>query len=379
MRLLLVTQDFPPDVGGTQTYAYELAQHLSPLCEDLLVMAPDFPGSVAFDAGCSFEVVRIPARDLFPIRAIPPLRALARRRRFDTALHVQWPVALPALLARRSGWPKRVHIAAHGRELLYQPPWPAPLPRLYDRTRRWILNQADHFFPVSRFTGTLLEQAGVPSEAMTVVHNGTDPQQFAPFDASVLRETLGVAERKVVLTVCRLVPRKGVDLVIRALPRVIETVPEVVYLIVGAGPDEDRLRALVQDRGVGDSVRFLGKIDQDALPEHYNAADLFVMPARFDTPHVEGFGIVYLEANACGLPVIGGRSGGVPDAVLENETGLLVDPDDPAGLADAMIDLLTQPELAERFGEQGRNRVVEEASWKRISHRLYLEMERRAP
>jgi phosphatidylinositol alpha-1,6-mannosyltransferase len=379
MRLLLVTQDFPPDVGGTQTYAYELARHLAPLCDDLLVMAPDFPGAGAFDAACGFEIMRVPARDLFPIRAIARLHGLARRRRFDTAFHVQWPVALPALLARRSGWPKRVFIAAHGRELLYQPPWPKPLLPLYNWTRRWILHQADHLFPVSRFTGTLLRQAGVPPGAITVVHNGTDPQHFSPFDASVLREALGVARRQVVLTVCRLVPRKGVDLVIRALPRVIEAVPEAVYLIGGAGPDEARLRALVQDNGVGDYVRFLGKIEQDALPEHYNAADLFVMPARFDTPHVEGFGIVYLEANACGLPVIGGRSGGIPDAVLENETGLLVDPDDPAALADAKIHVLTPPELADRFGEQGRNRVVEEASWNRIAYRLFQEMAQRAP
>lgn len=370
MRLLLVTQDFPPDVGGTQTYAYELARRWVRACEDFAVVAPAVDGADAVDAALPFDVFRVRASyDTLSFRAFPLLRRLAARRGFDTAFHVQWPTALAGLAARRAGALRRVCIAAHGRELLMTP-HPRPLAPLYDGLRTRLLTRADALFPVSRYTAGLLEARGVAPGRVTVVPNGTDAARFAPGDATDLREALGVADRRVVLTVCRLVPRKGVDTVLRALARTAAACPDVVYLIGGTGPDRPRLEALARAEGVADRVRFLGRIPDEALPHHYRACDVFVMPSRLDPPHVEGFGIVFLEANACGKPVIGARTGGIPDAIREGETGLLVEPDDPAALAEALTDLLTHPDRAARLGRQGRTRVLAEATWDHVAARL---------
>ncbi len=370
MRLLLVTQDFPPDVGGTQTYAFELARRWAPNCADFAVVAPQVSGAAAHDAALPFGVIRVHASyDTLSFRALRPLLQLAAHRGFDTTFHVQWPTALSALAARRMGKLRRVYVAAHGRELLLAP-LPSLFNPLYRRLRDRVLTHADGLFPVSRYTGDLLKQRGVGPGRITVVPNGTDAERFAPCDATALRQALGVADRRVVLTVSRLVPRKGIDTVLRALARTAAAVPDVVYLVGGSGPDRPRLEALARAEGVADRVRFLGRIPEEALALHYNACDVFVMPARLDPPHVEGFGIVFLEANACGKPVIGARTGGIPDAILDGETGLLVEPDAPGALAEAMIRVLRQPELADRLGRQGRTRVLAEATWDHVASRL---------
>ncbi len=375
MRLLFLTQDFPPDVGGTQTYAFELARRLAGRCEAFTVIAPRVSGCAETDRALPFEVVRVRASyDTLSVKALGPVLARTRRP-FDAAFHVQWPTALATLPARRLGRLRRIFVAAHGRELLFNP-LPAPLGAPYERLRRSVLTHADRLFPVSRYTGGLLERAGVSPERMTVLSNGADPDRFSPGDASALRARLGVADRRVVLSVCRLVPRKGLDTVIRALPRVAEAVPEVVYLIGGDGPDRPRLEALARETGVAERVRFLGKIPDAELPDHFRACDVFVMPSRLDPPHVEGFGLVFLEANACGKPVIGARTGGIPDAVADGETGLLVAPDDAAGLADAMTRVLADPDLARRLGERGRARVLEGFTWNHLADRLYEAMAR---
>jgi phosphatidylinositol alpha-1,6-mannosyltransferase len=211
----------------------------------------------------------------------------------------------------------------------------------------------------------------VPAGRIQVIHNGTDPARFYPTDASVLRHDLGLSDRKVLLTISRLVPRKGIDTVLRSLPQIAQSVPNVYYLIGGDGPDRARLEALVEQLGVAHRVRFLGKIPYDDLVRYYNMADVFVMPSRENMPFVEGFGIVFLEANACGKPVVGARSGGIPDAVLNGKTGLLVEPDDEVELAQALIRLLTDEYLAAQLGQQGQQRVVQEANWDRVAERLY--------
>ncbi|RMF57698.1 MAG: glycosyltransferase family 1 protein [Bacteroidetes bacterium] len=370
MRLLLVTQDFPPDTGGTQTYAFELARRLAPRCEAFAVVAPRVEGWQEVDAALPLRVIRVRAGyDSLSVKALP---ALLRHTRvpFDASLHVQWPTALAGLAARRLRRLRRVYVAAHGRELLFNP-LPAPLAGAYHRLRRLALTRADHLFPVSRYTSDLLADAGIPPERRTVVHNGTDPDRFAPQDPMPLRARLALGDRPTLLTISRLVPRKGLDTVLQALPRVAEAVPQVVYLIGGTGPDRPRLERLAHELGVASHVRFCGRIPDDDLPTYYSAADVFVMPSRLDPPHVEGFGIVFLEANACGTPVVGAHTGGIPDAIVDGETGLLVPPDDPAALARALTGLLLNPPLARRMGLNGRRRVVTAFTWDHAADRLY--------
>lgn len=373
MRLLLITQDFPPDVGGTQTYAYELARRLAGRCADFAVVAPQRPGDTAVDATLPFEVVRVRASyDALSIKALGPVLRLARQRGFDTAYHVQWPTAIATLLARPLGGPKRIFVAAHGRELLLEPLAHVPfLNTLYNGLRSTVLRCVDGLFPVSHYTGNLLKARSVRPERIRVLNNGTDPARFHPMDATALREDLGLTGRKVLLTISRLVPRKGIDTALHALQRILETVPEAFYLIGGDGPDQERLVSLAQHLGVADRVRFLGRIPYDDLRRYYNVGDVFVMPSRQDEPYVEGFGLVFLEANACGKPVVGARSGGIPDAVQDGKTGLLVAPDDVAGLADALIRLFTDTDFATALGRNGREHVLKEANWDRVADRLY--------
>lgn len=377
MRLLLITQDFPPDVGGTQTYAYEVARHLAERCERLVVLAPRLAGAEAVDATLPYEVVRVPASyDTFGLKTWWPVLKLMRQDPFDTAFHVQWSSAPATLAARPFGGPRRIFIAAHGRELLIEPLAARSkiLQAGYNRVRAYVLHHADVLFPVSRYTRRLLIDSGLPAHRITVVHNGTDPATFYPANVEDLRQELGLANRKVVLTVSRLVPRKGIDTVLRALPRVAEQLSDVSYLIGGDGPDRARLEALTRRLRLTKRVRFLGVIPHEMLYRYYNACDVFVMPSREDPPYVEGFGIAFLEANACGKPVIGARTGGIPDAVRDGETGLLVEPDDEEGLAAALLQLLVNQNLATRLGTNGQQRVLNEATWKHVADHLYEAM-----
>ncbi len=374
MRLLFVTQDYPPDVGGIQTYSWEVTRRLAARGETLEVMAPRRPNAATVDRTVPFPVTRLPGRpDLLPLSLLPVLPFRARSLKADVAVHAQWQTVVASVLARALlGRPRRIICAAHGRELLFNPaPAGSGLDAEYDRFRQFLLHQVDTFLPVSRYTAGLLHDRGIPSHRVHVVPNGVDPDRFRPQDDTALRQRLGLSDRSLLLTVGRLVPRKGIDTVLRALPTIAEGCPDVTYVIAGTGPDQARLERLADRLGLQRRVRFVGDVDHDQLPLYYSAADLFVMPAREDPPDVEGFGLVFLEANACGTPVIGARSGGIPDAVRDGETGLLVPPNAPDALAEAALRVLADPDLAETLGQQGRRRAVREASWDHIADRIY--------
>jgi phosphatidylinositol alpha-1,6-mannosyltransferase len=176
----------------------------------------------------------------------------------------------------------------------------------------------------------------------------------------------------IILSVGNLVSRKGHDMVIRALPRLLDIMGDVTYLIVGDGPHRAELEALALALGVRERVAFAGRVPDEDLPDIYALCDAFVLPSReqLDSCDVEGFGMVFLEANASGKPVVAGRSGGIGDAVLDGETGLLVDPLDPDCIASSIGKLLANPQLASRMGEQGRERAVREFSWPAVAARL---------
>ena len=376
MRLLFVTQDFPPAVGGIQTYACELARRFAGWTDELVVLAPDHPHAAEADAHLPFEVHRVVASgDWFPLHAARHVARLSRQRRLDAAFCAQWFSALPVVLMRRFGAPKRLFVAAHGREVLYEPLRAPGFVRAgYNGLRHRVFVGAEHLFPVSAYTGGLLRDVGVDAGRITVVNNGTDPAWFAPIDPAALRDRLGLNGKTVLLTVCRLVARKGVDSTIRALPGILREVPNVMYLVVGDGPDLGRLEALALSLGVEQHVRFLAGVDYTAIVHYYNVADVVTMPCRGEPPEVEGFGIVFLEANACEKPVIGTYSGGIPDAVRHEETGLLVEPGDVEGLTASILRLLTDTDLARRLGRQGRERVVKESNWDAVAGRIFSQM-----
>jgi phosphatidylinositol alpha-1,6-mannosyltransferase len=236
---------------------------------------------------------------------------------------------------------------------------------------RKVLARAGAVFVNSRFTWGQVRGFGVPETRIRLARPGVDLVRFRPTDAAWLRARYGAGDNRVVLTVGRLIPRKGQDTVIRILPEVARHVP-VVYWVAGEGTqaEQRRLEAIAEEHGVRDRVRFLGAVADSELPALYSACDVFAMLNR-KTPDgdVEGFGMVFLEAGACGRPVVGGASGGAVEAVRHGVTGYLVPEGDGAAAVRALVSLLRDPESRERMGEAGR-RFAARHAWERRAQRV---------
>ncbi len=252
-------------------------------------------------------------------------------------------------------------IYAHGLDIL--------LPQHYLRKKtllKNIIKNAKGIVANSNFTKDELLKLGAESEKIVVAYPCPNikpkPLDQTEIDKVIKRE--GLENKKIILTVGRLVKRKGHDMVIKALPRIIKQVPEAIYLIVGDGPMKSELQKLVYQNNLGERVKFLGKVSDQELNIYYQICDVFIMPSRqLDNGDVEGFGTVFLEANLFGKPVIGGRSGGIPEAIINGQTGLLVNPLDIEDIAAATTKLLLDEAYAAKLGTQGLERVENEFDW----------------
>lgn len=368
MRHLLITLGFPPDIGGMQQFLYARCQ--SSDAGEVVVLAPDSPGSASFDTEQSFDIYRwnnicgnIPGvKRLFQV-LLSAYRSwrIYRSQGFDVIECGQaLPCGLVALVFERIlGIPYIVW--AHGNDIMKPQRW---------LITRWllinVLRGAQLIIANSHNTADQVRKFGVKSDNITVIHPPVDHQRFhLDVDANPVLREYGLRGHKVILTVARLFPRKGIDTVIRALPHVKEEILDVVYLVVGEGPDRQRLERLVGTLGLGDHVVFAGSVSDAELPAFYAACDVFVMLSRtIETDgEIEGFGIVYLEAGACGKPVIGGASGGVQEAIEDGVTGLIVDPQNPSATARAIVRLLRDESLARTLGRHGRRRACQPADW----------------
>jgi phosphatidyl-myo-inositol dimannoside synthase len=376
VRLVLVTQDYAPRRGGIQTWAVELSKRLSTACQAFAVIAPDVPGGRDADRDLGVRVIRAGTPNTLIAAAAPALSRLALSEGFERTLHAQWSTLPAALGLRAAGKLQRVDVAAHGRELLLAPWRAVPLAQGgYDRVRRATLRRVDGVLAGSQFTAGLVRDLGVEPERIRVTHYGTDPSRFRPLDAAPLRERLGLGHRPVLLTIARLVSRKGIDTVLDALPAVLARHPDAVYVVAGDGPEAEPLRRLAQNLGVERSVRFAGVVPDGELPLWYSLGDVFVMPSRSDPPDVEGFGIVFLEAAATERPVVAARAGGVPDAVAHGVTGVLVPPGDPGALGAELSALLADPARRAELGRRGRERVLADFTWDRVVDRTLAALE----
>lgn len=376
MRSLLVTSTFLPRTGGRELYLHSVFSRFPP--EDVVVVTHDREGDwQAFDQQSSLRIIRVDRNNFHwyfrgrrgRLKWFASLGGLCLREKIDI---VHCGVTIPDgmsgwLLKKALGKPYIVY--TYAKEIL------EPLPTEWHRLNfQRALREADGIVTISKYTQGKLVELGVDPSQIAVIYPGVDLKAFQPNSAAgqTIRARHGLLDgRPVLLTVARLIPRKGHDKVIEALPAILGQVPDVVYLIVGTGPQEDRLRTHAQEKGVADRVIFAGRVSDEELPAYYNAADVFIMPNREDETDVEGFGIVFLEANACGVPVIGGHSGGAVDAIADGESGYLVDPSSPQAIAEAASRLLTDPALARRMGEAGRERARWEFSWERAARQVY--------
>lgn len=366
-RTLLVTNDFPPRAGGIQSYVQSLAQRMP--SEDLVVYAPRWPGAAEFDARQQFEVIRHPGTLMLPVPSVARRATeLIRSRRLEAVwFGAAAPLALLTPALRRAGV-VNVVASTHGHEVGWSmlPPARQALSR--------IGRQVDVVTYVSKYARNRIASALGPRCAMEYLPPGVDTAVFTPdrVGRTRVRAMLGLGDRPTIVCISRLVARKGQDMLIRALPSIRSKVPEAVLLIVGDGPDRESLGQLAEGLHLGDHVVFAGGVPWLELPDHYAAGDVFAMPCRTRGRglDVEGLGIVFLEASAMGLPVVAGDSGGAPEAVRQDETGVVVRGRNVAGIAEAVVGLLTDVDRARRWGVAGRQWVTDRWNWQRSADRL---------
>lgn len=362
---LLVTNDFPPKLGGIQSYLYELWRRLP--AEETTVLTTPYEGDDRFDAEHAFRIERTREKVLWPKRSLARrVDALAREVAADV-IFVD-PMLPLGLLGRRLGAAPHV-VVVHGAEVTV----PGRLPVTKQLARR-VLRGAAGIVAAGEYPAREAERAAAAFLPGVVVPPGVDVDRFVPAaDAATRDETrrrFGFdPARPLVLGFSRLVPRKGFDVLIEAVAGLDDSVQ---LAIAGTGRDADRLAKLAAAKGIAGRTSFLGRIDDADLPALYAASDVFAMLCRdrWRGLEAEGFGIVFLEAAACGVPAIAGRSGGSHEAVADGETGLVVPPRDVAAVRGALERVLSDDELRARLGETARRRAVEQFSYDVLVERL---------
>jgi phosphatidylinositol alpha-1,6-mannosyltransferase len=362
-RTLVVTNDFPPRVGGVQQYVWRLTAQLPP--DRMAVLAPAWPGWREHDAAQPFPVHRWPESFLWPTPDLERrVRLLAAEADAAVVLFGHgFPLPWRAPGGAAHGIPSVA--LTHGAEV-----WIARTPGLAAAQRRG-LRACREVTAVSAYTGDLIG-AAIGGPPPTVLYPGVDTGRFAPtVDGGAVRERYGVHDRPLVVCVSRLVPRKGQDVLIEAMTTIQRQLPEACLLLVGDGPERASLERAASTAAPG-AVVLAGEVADDDLPAFYAAADVFAMPcrSRFGGLEVEGLGIVFLEAAACGRPTVAGRSGGAPEAILDQQTGLLVEGAEPKAVALAIMRLLENREIAAAMGAAGRARVEAEFTWERSADEL---------
>ena len=364
MKHLLVTNDFPPKVGGIQSYLWELWRRLDP--STFTVLTTPYDGADAFDAEQAFRVVRSREPVLLPQPLLGrKIDALAAETGAD--LVVLDPALPVGLLGPHLATPYGVVL--HGAEVTV----PGRLPGTNLLLRR-VLRGAQLVVAAGRYPAAEAERAAGRSLPVVHVPPGVDVTRFRPLDDAgkvEARRRLGLPEGRLVVSVSRLVPRKGMDVLIRAAALLAPSRPDLTVAISGGGRDEARLRTLAGDLKA--PVRFCGRVPDEDLPDLYACGDVFAMLCRnrWAGLEQEGFGIVFLEAAAAGVPAVAGESGGAAEAVAAGETGLVVDPSTSVtAAADALAELLDDEDGRRAMGEAARRRAEKEFAYDVLAARL---------
>lgn len=370
--ILCITNDFGPRAGGIETFVIGLIERLPK--DSVIVYTSSQEGSEPFDQAWlqnfGVRVIRDKSKILLPsLRVGRAVRKVIRENSISTVFFgAAAPLGLLSHGLRGAG-ATRIVALTHGHEVWWSKVWP------FSWAIRRIGDGTDHLTYLGEFTRSQISRAlsSRAGEAMVKIAPGIDTEHFSPQKDSIsLREQLGLTDKKVIVSVGRLVHRKGQDTLVESLPKILSAVSDAHLLFIGEGPYRDYLMKRADELGVAGAITFIGRIQYAQLPRYICVGDIFAMPSRSRLAglEVEGLGIVYLEASACGLAVIGGKSGGAPDAVLEGETGFAVDGSSADAVADAAIMLLHNPELAKAMGARGRQWIIDEWRWELWSSRF---------
>jgi phosphatidylinositol alpha-1,6-mannosyltransferase len=361
---LFITNDFGPRAGGIETFVHGLIERLPK--GSVIVYTSAQVNSAEFDAkwlrDFGVEVIRDRSKILLPTpRVTMACQKILRERNLTrVAFGAAAPLGLMARFLKSAG-AKKIVALTHGHEVW----WAKVVP--FSLLIRFMSRNIDAITYLGDYTKGEISKALSRNDLGKLVQiaPGIDIDHFAPVDSSDLRADLGLTDKSVIISVGRLVHRKGQDQLIASLPAIRAKIPNVHLVLVGVGPCQERLEKLATKLKVTDCLTFIGRINYSELPKYICIGDIFAMPSRsrFFGLEVEGLGIVYLEASACGLPVIGGKSGGAPDAVLIGESGLVVDGTSVKEIAEGCIELLSNPELCAVMGATGRQWIIDNWRW----------------
>jgi phosphatidylinositol alpha-1,6-mannosyltransferase len=369
--VLFVTNDFGPRAGGIETFVIGLIER-RPYGQTIVYTSAQ-TGSEAYDAAWKSDfgvtIIRDPAKILLPTPRVARnlVRIIKESDIQVAAFGAAAPLGLLSGSMKRAGVRKTVALT-HGHEVWWAKVFP------FNLALRKIGTSVDSLTYLGEFTKQAISQSLSKASAkkMVKIAPGIDVEHFSPQDSTQLRRDLKLVNKRVIVSVGRLVHRKGQDHLIQSMPEILKSVPNAHILMVGQGPYLMHLEKLVKDLNLVDHVSFIGRIQYAQLPQYICAGDIFAMPSRsrFFGLEVEGLGIVYLEASACGLPVIAGSSGGAPDAVLDGVTGLVVNGEDNQEIAAAAIKLLQDVDESKAIGLAGREWIIENWRWQIWSERF---------
>lgn len=372
-KIILITSNFPPIIGGISHHLYEICKHLPK--NKVKVIALPSKGFKKFDDQQDFPIVRLSLptnwyyKRLFKFFAPFYFMKIVMEKETDIILcgQAHHSLMLPAWLNwRLKGVPYGVF--GYGLDLS------KPQNRWYRKIFNSLLCSAQLLLADSQAAAKIMMEIGADQNRIFVVNPTINSKKLiSKVSSKTIRNRYGLGNKKCIVTIGRLVERKGHDIVLKALPQILQQIPDLHYLIVGSGPNEISLKKQVSNMGLEKYVTFTGRVPDDEIGAYYELCDIFVMISR-EIPEkgdLEGFGIVYLEANYFGKPVVAGRSGGVEDAVIHNKTGLLVDPTKSDEVANAIITLLSNSNFAKTLGNTGKTRVINEFSSEKSARNLF--------
>jgi phosphatidylinositol alpha-1,6-mannosyltransferase len=364
-KILLVTNDFGPRAGGIETFVIGLLERIKG--HEVTVFTSQQGDTSVYDQQWiekfGVRVIRDQSKILLPSwRVTRAAKKIVAAKNINVVVFgAAAPLALMSPSLRKSGV-KKIIALTHGHEVWWAKIFPFRL------AIKRIGKNVDHLTYLGEFTRQAISKplTRKSTTEMVKIAPGIDTAHFIPQpDAMQKRKELGLQDKKIIISVGRLVHRKGQDNLIQAMPAVLKKIPNAHLLLVGEGPYRKHLEKLVMKSSLEQNVTFAGRIMYDKLPSYLSAADLFAMPSRsrFFGLEVEGLGIVYLEASACGIPVVAGNSGGAPDAVLEGVTGLCVDGTNIEQITAAIVEICSDAERASHMGAAGRNWIVNQWRW----------------